>query len=98
MEAMTRYNSAEAASGIVTDQDITGVSGFEALFTGGQGVSVSKNTVIRTDAAISFRFNSVTNAAISLAANEKFECDWLNVSKIFITAAGSANLKIIVSS
>lgn len=92
---MTRYTSKEGASGIITDTDITTVAAFSALFT---TVGISKNTVIRTDAAITVRFNSVSNDAITIAANEKFECDWLNISKIFVTAAGSAALKIITAS
>lgn len=92
---MTRYTSKEAASGVVSNVDITTISGFEALFT---KVGISKITVIRTDAAISIRLNAATEDAISIAANEKFECDWLNVSKIFVTAAGSAALKIVTAS
>jgi len=94
MEAMSRYDSKEAAVGVVSDTDITSVSGFETLF---ENVKISKNTVIRTDADISIRLNAVTNASISVEAGERFETDWLNVSKIFVTAAGGANLKILVA-
>lgn len=96
MEAMTRYTSIEGASGVITDADITTVAAFAALFA---NTGISKNTIIRTDVAISIRLNKVTNDVISVSQAEgKFECDWLNVSKIFMTAAGTAALKIIVAS
>lgn len=90
----TRYTSKEGASGVITDTDITSVAAFAALF---DLAKISKNTVIRTDAGITVRFNNVANDTITIAANEKFECDWLNIAAIFVTAAGSANLKIIVA-
>jgi hypothetical protein len=93
-QPMSIYTSKEGSSGIITDTDITSVAAFAALFS---TVGISKNTIIRTDAAITVRLNSVTNDAISLAANERFEIDWLNVAKIFITAAAAANLKIAVA-
>lgn len=94
MQAMSIYTSKEGATGIVTDQDITGIAAFAALFT---TVGISQNTILRTDAAITVRFNSVSNDAISIAANERFEIEWLNISKIFITAAATANLKAMVA-
>lgn len=89
------YKSKEGASGIITDTDITSVAAFAALFTGIGGIS--NHTIIRTDAAITVRLNDVAADGISIAANERFECDWESVAKIFVTAAGSANLKIITS-
>jgi hypothetical protein len=90
----TIYTSKEGNTGVITATDITTVAAFAALFT---TIKISKNTVIRTDAAITVRFNAVGNDGITLAANEVLEVDWLNVTAIFITAAGTAALKIILS-
>jgi len=94
MQPCSIYKSKEGASGVITDTDITTVAAFSALFN---DVRISRNTIIRTDAAITVRLNSVDSDAISLAANEKMEIDWLMVAKIFVTAASSANLKIVVA-
>ena len=91
------YNNKEGASGVISDTDITTVAAFANLFKSPHDIGLSLKTIIRTDAAISVRLNRVGNDAISVAANTVFECDWMAVSAIFITAAAGANLKITVA-
>lgn len=93
------YNSIEGASGIITATDITSVTAFANLFKlpTGSPITTSLRTIIRTDAAITVRLNGASNPGITVAANETVEFDWIQISSIFITAAASANLKIIVA-
>lgn len=93
------YNSIEGASGIITATDITSVAAFANLFKlpTGTPITTSLRTIIKTDANITVRFNGASNPGISIAANAQMEIDWLEISSIFVTAAGSANLKIIVA-
>lgn len=87
------YNSKEGASGIISNIDITTVAAFANLFS---GIGVANRVIIRTDASITVKLNRSDADSITVAANEKFELDWLAVKAIYVTAAGSANLKIIV--
>lgn len=88
------YNSIESTSGIITDTDITSVTAYSALFT---NIGISNHTIIRTDKDITVRFNSVSNHAITILANTTLELDWLPIKSIFVTAAASAALKIVVA-
>ena len=90
----TIYKSIEAASGTPSDAALTSITAFSALFSSIQGIA--NRVIIRTDSEILIRLNKVTNAQITISANEKFETDWIGISEIFITAT-NANLKIIVA-
>lgn len=90
----TIYESKEAASGIVSAVNIRTIAGFTTLF---DTVKIAYRVVIRTDAAITVRFNSVSNDPVTIAANTSFDCNFLEVSSIFVTAASSAALKVIIA-
>lgn len=89
----TVYESKEAASGVVSAVNIRTIAGFTTLF---DTVKLAYRAIIRTDAAITIRFNAVGNDPISIAANDSLDCDFLEIESIFVTAAGSANLKVIL--
>lgn len=97
MNQCSQYNNKEGASGTITDTDITTVAAFADLFKSPHNIGAAMKTIIRTDAAISVRLNRVGNDAISVAANTVFECEWMAVAAIFITASAGANLKITVA-
>lgn len=90
----TIYESKEAASGIVSNVNIRTITGFTTMF---DTVKIAYRVVIRTDAAITIRFNSATNDPITIAANTSFDCNFLEVTSIFVTAAGSAALKVLIA-
>lgn len=87
----TAYENKEWATGIVTDYDVaTGQTMFGT-------VTIARYVSIRTDAAITVKFNAATNDSVSIAANTAFSLDTLEVSNIFVTAASSANIKVFIS-
>lgn len=85
------YENHEWSQAQVTNYNVkTGQSAFT--------VSPSfKRCVIRTDATITVRFNSVTADAITIAANTSFDCDFLTVENIFLTTSGASNVKILLA-
>lgn len=88
------YKSIDGSSGVVTDKDIVTIAGFEALFS---TVGMAERTIIRTNATIAVRLNNLLNDSITIAANDYFECDWMRVSKIYLTAVSSAALSVVVA-
>ena len=89
----TAYQNKEWATGIVTNYD---VAAGQTMFTAAT-VPIARFVSIRTDAAITVRFNLVTNDAISIAVNTTFNVDTLEVSNIFLTATASATVKIFIT-
>lgn len=87
----TVYENKEFATGIVTDFN---VAVGQSMFV---KVPIAKYVSIRTDGAISVKFNATTNDSISIAANTSFNVDTLEVINIFITAASNANVKIFIT-
>ena len=87
------YDSIEFAVTAVTDYDLkTNQSGaFD-------NVKVATDILIRTDSDINFKFNSSSNATVSLTAPENaLTFNSLKVSNIFITnTVGTATLKIFM--
>lgn len=90
----TIYESKEGATGVVSNVNIRTIAGFTTLF---DNVQIAYRVIIRTDVNITVRFNSNANDAITVEANTTFDFNALEVSSIFITAAGSAALKVIIS-
>jgi len=88
-----KYTSIEAATGVVADVDITSIAAFSALF---DNVKVAKRVIIRTDVEITVGFNDTTFDLITIAAGERYENNWYQVAKIFITAASSSALKVLI--
>lgn len=91
-EVRTVYDNAEWATGTVTDYDVKG--GQAKAFN---NVTVARYVSIRTNVAITVKFNATGSDAISVAANTTFEIDTLEVTNIFITAASTANVKIFLT-
>ena len=88
----TVYESHEGATGILAAAtNINTV--FSTLFS---TVKIAYRVIIRTDATITVRFNSATNHAITVDANTVFDADFVEVSSVFVTAAASANIKVIL--
>jgi hypothetical protein len=90
--SQTAYDNIEFATGIVSDYDLEANQA-----TAFSNVPTARFVSIRTDAAISVKFNSSTDASISIAANTAFSMDTLEVTNIFITASASANVKIFLT-
>lgn len=90
----TVYASKESATGIVSNVDLTSIAAFSALFT---VVKIGYRCIIRTNQDITIRFNASTNDAITVEANTAFDCDFLEFTSIYITAAASANLKVFIA-
>ena len=88
----TVYDSDGWATGIVSDYDVK--TNRAAMFS---SVSNARYVSIRTDAQITVKFNLSTNSSITIDANTSFNCDTLETSNIFITAASSANVKIFLT-
>ena len=87
------YDNDEWASGIVTDADVGATR--TNMF---KNVPIAQYVSIRTDAAISVKFNATTNPATSIAANTTFTLDSvLLVTNIYLTASASANVKVFLS-
>lgn len=88
------YQSKEfALSGAQTDYDFAaGQSAF------GTALPRAHTVIIRTDVDISVKFNDAGNDAITITAGEGvFTISAVEVTNIFITQAGSSNLKIILA-
>jgi hypothetical protein len=90
----TVYASSEGATGIITAVDLTSVAGFTTLFS---TIKVAYHCIIRTDKDIIVRFNLATNDPITIPANTSFDCRFLEIASIFVTAAASASLKVILA-
>ncbi len=88
----TVYNNIEFATGIVSDYDLKANQA-----TSFSGITIARYVSIRTDASITIKFNLTTNASITIDANTSFDCDTLEVTNIYITAAASANVKIFLT-
>ena len=88
----TAYDNAEFASGIVSDYDV-GTNESDAF----NNVTLARYVSIRTDAAITVKFNSTSNPSITIEASTTFNVDTLEVTNIFLTAASSANVKIFLT-
>jgi hypothetical protein len=87
----TSYENHEWATGIVNDYDVkVGQTAFGTVPT-------ARFVSIRTDAAISVKFNLTTNNSVSIAANTSFSLETLEVTNIFCTAVASANVKIFLT-
>jgi hypothetical protein len=89
--SQTAYENHEWATGIVADYDVK--AGQSAFGT----VATARFVSIRTDAAISVKFNLTTNNSISIAANTSFNVDTLEVTNLYITAVASANVKVFLT-
>ena len=90
----TIYESKEGATGVVSNVNVRTIAGFTTLF---DTVKIAYRMVIRTDAAITLRFNGSGNDAFTLAANTSLDLNCLEVTSIFVTAASSAALKIFIA-
>jgi len=88
----TVYDNIEFNTGIVADYDLEANQA-----TAFSNVPTARFVSIRTDAAISVKFNAATNHSITIAANTSFNSDTLEVTNIFITAVASANVKILLT-
>ncbi|HEB13746.1 MAG TPA: hypothetical protein ENI13_02065 [candidate division CPR3 bacterium] len=88
----TAYDNAEFASGIVSDYDV-GTNESDAF----NNITTARFVSIRTDAAITVKFNSTSNASVTIDASTTFNVDTLEVTNIFLTAAASASVKIFLS-
>jgi len=85
------YENKEWATGIVTDYDVAvGQTMFNTITT-------ARYVSIRTNAAITVKFNATTNDSVTIEANTSFDIDTMEVRNIFITAAASANVKIFIT-
>ncbi len=82
------YDSAEFTAGVVTDYDVSA----QTLFVNCKN---PQRVVIRTDAAISVKFNSVSSPAITVSANTAFELDDFLFYAMYITTTGSTAIKIL---
>jgi len=88
------YESKEFA---LTNQTNHDVKVSQSMFLDAK-VPVAHKMSIRTDAAISIKLNSSDNDAISVAAAESpFFLDFLEITNIFITNTGTANIKVIIA-
>jgi len=85
------YENHEWATGIVTDYNVE--AGQSAFAT----VPTATYVSIRTDAAITVKFNATTNNSITVAANTTFSVDTLLITNIYLTAAATANVKIFIT-
>jgi hypothetical protein len=90
--SQTAYDNIEFATGIVADYDLEANQA-----TAFANVPTARFVSIRTDSAISVKFNLSTNPSVSIAANTAFSLDTLEVTNIFITAVASANVKIFLT-
>lgn len=54
------------------------------------------NVSIRTDSAITVKFNATTNDGITVAANTSFTISNMTFQDIFITNTGTAAVKIVM--
>jgi hypothetical protein len=89
--SQTAYENHEWATGIVNDYNMkVGQTAFGTVTT-------ARFVSIRTDAAISVKFNLTTNNSVSIAANTSFSLETLEVTNIFCTAVASANVKIFLT-
>ena len=88
----TVYDNVEFATGIVTDYDVEANQ-----VTAFANVPLAKFCSIRTDADITVKFNATGNASITITANTTFNVDTLEITNIYITAAASANVKILLT-
>lgn len=86
-QAMTLYDNAEWATGVVSDYDVSA----QTLFV---NCLAPKYVSIRTDAAITIKFNSTSNHSITVAANTEFAIDF-QFQALYITAVSSANVKVL---
>jgi len=84
----TKIDSAEWTQGTVTNYDISGQS---TLF---KNCPAPTHIIVRTDAAITIKFNATSEPAISIGANTSFELS-LAFTKAFITTSGTSNIKVI---
>jgi len=87
----TTYDSAEFATGVVSDYNVA-TNESDAFLN----VTTARYISIRTDAAIMVKFNATTNGSVTIDANTSFTLSNLEITNIYITAASSANVKIIL--
>jgi len=71
-------------------------------FKAGQSAFVkfprAHNVIVRTSADISIKFNAASEDAITITAGEgAFSIGSLEVTNIFFTSAGAANVKVVLS-
>jgi hypothetical protein len=87
------YDAWETSVGIVTDENMRTRAG-SLLFL---NVPRAHRCIIRSDKAISVKFNATTNPAITLDPFDPLEADWLEVTELFVTTTQAANaLRIIL--
>jgi hypothetical protein len=90
--AVNLYENAEFTVNGVTDQNVTTAQGLFDVVTKAHYVE------IRTDAAISVKFNSTSNDAISISTTDSpYKMSVLAVENIFLTSVGSANVKVFIA-
>jgi len=88
----TAYDNCEFASGVVSDYDVA--TNEASAFN---NITIARYVSIRTDAAISVKFNSTSNDSITIEANSSFNVDTLEVTNVYVTATASANVKIFMT-
>ena len=85
-----KYDSAEWSQAVATNYDVYA----QTLFSNCKQPS---HVVIRVDTAITVKFDSTSNSAITVAANTAFELTNFTFNKIYITTSGTTAVKIFMS-
>ena len=95
MIALEKYDSAEFT--LATGQTNYNVKTNQAASF--SNIPVAKRLEIRTNVAISVKFNSSANAAITISPTDSpYTMEWLEVTNIFITnnSGSTASIKILL--
>lgn len=86
-QAATLYDAAEWNAGVVTDYDVSA----QTLFVNCKNPTYVS---IRTDAAITVKFNETTNPGFTVSANTAFDLNF-QFHKMYITTTGASAVKIL---
>jgi hypothetical protein len=86
----SKYDNAEWTTGTLTNYDVATPN--QTLFV---NCLRPNKVVIRADGAITVKFNSTSNPAITVAANTAFELD-ISFTSLYITTTGATAVKILM--
>lgn len=87
LQPATKYDSAEWTSGIVTDYDVSAQTLFVNCLN-------PKRVVIRADQAVTIKFNSTSDPAITVSASTEFDLIF-QFQKLYVTTTVATALKIL---